>query len=74
MKFPRKWTIQSEETQNKQEIRQLWVKQTKKNPQQSHLMEILMILINTDKSKQAMFDKAVITKVKSNLGGARESH
>jgi hypothetical protein len=37
-------------------------------------MEILMILINTDKSKQAMFDKAVITKVKSNLGGARESH
>lgn len=26
----------------------------------------LMILINTDKSKQAMFDNAVITKVKSN--------
>ena len=33
-----------------------------------------MILINTDKSKQEVFDKAVITKVKSNLGGARESH
>ena len=49
-------------------------KTNEKNPQQSHLMEILMILINTDKSKQAMFDKAVITKVKSNLGGARESH
>lgn len=45
-----------------------------KKPQQSHLMEILMILINKHKSKQAMFDKAVITKVKSNLGGVRESH
>lgn len=33
-----------------------------------------MILINKHKSKQAMFDKAVITKVKSNLGGAGESH
>lgn len=49
-------------------------KTNKKKPQQSHLMEILMILINTDKSKQEVFDKAVITKVKSNLGGARESH
>ena len=45
-----------------------------KKPQQSHLMEILMIMINKHKSKQAMFDKAVITKVKSNLGGVRESH
>lgn len=37
-------------------------KTNEKKPQQSHLMEILMILINTDKSKQAMFDNAVITK------------